>query len=235
MECYDISNISGTDAVGSMVVFTDGVPDLASYRKFSIRTVEGSDDFAMLAEVLVRRFKKGTKLGALPELVILDGGRGQLSAVCKALNTLPDMGVELIALAKERLINDNPRSPGSLSPSPDDARPFRRKPERVFLRDTKDAVTLPSRDPVTNLLARIRDEAHRFAITAHRTKRAKRTVRSCLDDIRGIGPKRRNKLLRVFGSVHGVANADIHEISEKAGISADLARVVLAQLKKNQK
>jgi len=232
IECYDISNISGTDAVGSMVVFTDAVSDPAAYRSFNIRTVEGSDDFASLAEVLLRRLNRGKELGALPDLVILDGGRSQLKVVLDTIASLPETGVEFIALAKERLIREPDHSRSISTESPQNARPFRRKPERVYLPNTKDPIKLAAGDAVTNLFAQIRDEAHRFAIRAHRKKRSKRVIKSELDGISGIGPTRRTQLLTVFGSVQGVREASLSELIERGGLPKKLALFVSETLQK---
>ncbi|HWP28974.1 MAG TPA: excinuclease ABC subunit UvrC [Chloroflexota bacterium] len=218
IECYDISNIQGTAAVGSMVVFERGRPKRSDYRRFQIKTVEGANDFAMLAEVLTRRFKRlreaqaGTQAGAqvpeawakMPDLVIVDGGKGQLSAALAVLDELELVAIPVVALAKER--------------------------EELFLPGRSEPVVLPRGSPSLFLVQRIRDEAHRFAITYHRKVRGQRSLRSALDELPGIGPKRKRALLRVFGSVKGIKAASIDELAAVPGMTRRLAQLVKAQL-----
>ncbi|MBP5193299.1 MAG: excinuclease ABC subunit UvrC [Clostridia bacterium] len=191
MECYDISHISGTDKVGSMVVFTDGEPDRDSYRRFRIKTVEGNNDFACLQEVLRRRLSKlGTEEEehfARPDLIIIDGGKGQLSSVKEIFD---EMGcdIDLISLAK--------------------------KEEEIYTLYDEYPVALDHRDYVLKLLQRIRDEAHRFAITYHRTIRSKRMLSSALDAIDGIGEKRRKSLVKRFGTVEEIKRATVEELMD---------------------
>ncbi|MEX0785189.1 MAG: excinuclease ABC subunit UvrC [Dehalococcoidia bacterium] len=237
IECYDISNIQGTNAVGSMVVFVDGRPRPQEYRRFKIRTVQGSNDFAMMAEVLRRRFRKATapaervssesgdeadahgadaaRLAAraakdrawqsLPDLLIVDGGKGQLGA---ALEVLREAGLEPIVpvagLAKRN--------------------------EELFLKDQPDPVVLPRMSQSLYLVQRVRDEAHRFAITYHRGVRAKKAVQSALDAVPGVGPKRKKALLRKFGSMKGVRDAELDEIAATVGFTRALAERVKEQL-----
>ena len=184
IECYDISTIQGAQTVGSRVVFEDALPDKDGYRRFRIRTVRGQDDFASLREVLARRFAKDD---TEPDLVVIDGGQAQLSEARKAM----PLGIAAVGIAKARTL------PGG-----------RRTLERVFLPGRKTPIPLPADAPESYLLARIRDEAHRFAITYHRRLRSKRTVRSELESIPGLGPKRRTLLLRAFGSAREVRAAD---------------------------
>jgi len=217
IECFDISNIHGTDAVGSMVVFTEGAPNIASYRKFSIQSVDGIDDFAMMAEMLRRRVRDGEKLGPLPDLIVLDGGRSHLSAVRKAIEEEEGWDQDIVALAKER-------RDVKISSAPDES--HTRKPERVFLPGVKEPILLKNGKATTHLLTWLRDEAHRFAITFHRGKRIKRTLRSQLDDIPGVGTKRRNAMLQVFGSLDGLRNIPALEISERAEIPLAVAQSV---------
>jgi excinuclease ABC subunit C len=228
IECYDISNIHGTDAVGSMVVFTDGAPDRAGYRKFKIKTVDGIDDFAMMAEMLTRRFNDGEKLGPPADLVVLDGGKAHLNAVIKALEKEEHTGLEICALAKEKrevLLAARTKTTERKSD------PFARRPERVYLPEARDPVPLKNSDPVTHLLAWLRDEAHRFAITFHRKKRMQRTIRSQLDTIKGVGPKRRSMLLKTFGSVDGLRGISAHEIADRARVPIKVAALVEDALK----
>jgi excinuclease ABC subunit C len=223
IECYDISNIGGTAAVGSMVVFLDGRPRPAQYRRFRIKTVAGADDYAMLQEVLRRRFKRAAargepvepraderaagydeSWGILPDLVIVDGGKGQLNA---ALDVMRDLGVGHIpaaGLAKQH--------------------------EELFVQDMSEPIMLPRTSQALYLVQRIRDEAHRFAITYHRGVRQKASVRSALDAIAGIGPKRKRALLRKFGSVQRIRQASLDDIAATPGFTRALAERVREHL-----
>ena len=197
-----ISTIQGSQTVGSRVVFEDARPDKDGYRRFRVKSVAGQDDFASMREVLARRFYRDQ---ALPDLVVIDGGPEQLNAV---LDLLPE-GVEAVGLAKARA-----------------NRTGEQRYERIFKPGQRTARILPPDGPETYLLARIRDEAHRFAITYHRRLRSKRTVRSALDDIPGLGPKRRTLLLRTFGSTTGVKNATAEELTA-AGMPANVVEAIL--------
>lgn len=191
IEVYDISNTQGVLAVGSMIVFTQGQPDKSQYRKFNIRSVKGSNDPAMLAEVLQRRFNsEQLKDAPLPDLIILDGGRGQLSIVDQHL---PDWvkKIPLVALAK-RL-------------------------EELYLRNRRVPLQLRPNTPGFFLLQRMRDEAHRFAIGSHRSLRQRTAIKSQLDEIPGIGPVTRKRLLAAFGSVEGIRNASPSELTKIVG------------------
>lgn len=192
IECYDISNIMGTAAVGSMVTFVNGVASPKDYRRFQIRTVKGSNDFAMLSEVLKRRFSDANaKKWKAPDLVILDGGKGQLSAVLKSV-IIPD-GVRVVALAK-------------------------RLEEIVTLSDSKFEIRkLKAGSEAFFLVQRIRDEAHRFAITYHRKLKSREMYETSLDTIPGIGPKTKKKLLKEFGSIKKIKEADIIELEKVVG------------------
>jgi excinuclease ABC subunit C len=217
IECYDISNTQGTNSVASMVVFIDGHARPQEYRRFKIKTVEGANDFASHAEVMRRRFKRAKDLetnpdasdkdrawGARPDLVIIDGGKGQLSA---ALDAMRDVGVHdipTVGLAKEN--------------------------EEIFVKDVSEPVILPRNSEGLYLVQRIRDEAHRFAITFHRSVRGKQSVKSALDEIPGIGPSRKKALIKKFGSVRGVREATIEEIAATTGFTASLAEKVKAAL-----
>ena len=229
IECYDISNIQGTSSVGSMVVFVDGHPRPQEYRRFRIKGVVGANDFASMAEVLRRRFRRAREqvlretgadapsietngdgasqrrdesFAALPDLVIIDGGKGQLGAV---LDVMRDMGVKSIAtvgLAKQH--------------------------EEIYVQDHDDPVVLPRASQALYLVQRIRDEAHRFAITYHRSVRSKAGMQSALDTITGVGPKRKKALLKKFGSVRGIREASIEEIAATSGFTEALAARVKA-------
>ena len=202
VECYDISTVQGAHTVGSRVVFDEALPDKDSYRRFRIQTVRGQDDFASMREVLQRRFKKED--GA-PDLVVIDGGPEQLNAV---LESLPE-GVAAVGLAKARSNKQGEQ-----------------RFERIFKPGRRTPVILPPDAPETYLLTRIRDEAHRFAITYHRRLRSKRALKSALDEIAGLGPKRRTLLLREFGSTQGVKEASEEELLA-AGLPRNVVRNIL--------
>lgn len=220
IECYDISNTQGTYAVGSMVVFEQGVPKKSMYRRFNIRTVVGPDDFASMEEVLNRRFnrwqaaveqqaKPGKKadpsFSRLPDLLVVDGGKGQLG---RAVAVLDKFGlserVPVVGLAKQE--------------------------EEIFMPGRKNAVHLKKRSQGLFMIQRIRDEAHRFAITAHRKRRTRQGLASTLDSIPGIGPQRRKQLLQEFGSLDGIRQATVDELSALHGFSEKLAYSVKAHL-----
>jgi excinuclease ABC subunit C len=213
IECYDISNFQGAESVGSMVVFEDGKPRTGEYRRFRIRTVEGPNDVASHQEVLRRRFR-ATKSGeegseeerrwAMPDLVIVDGGKPQVNAAKQVLDELGLHDLPLAGLAKER--------------------------EELFLPGRSDPVVLPPTSSALYLVQRLRDEAHRFAITYHRTLRDRRTVRSAFDDLPGVGPKRKRELLKVFGSIKRVREAPVEQIAAVPGISRALAERIKATL-----
>ncbi len=206
IECYDISTNQGSDTVGSMVVFEDGKPRSGAYRRFRIRGVTGQDDFASHAEMLRRRLHRG-KAGeegsaeelrwALPDLVIVDGGKGQLTADVAVLEELGYAEIPIAGLAKER--------------------------EELFLPGRADPIVLSSTSPALYLVQRIRDEAHRFAIAYHRDLRRKAAVRSAFDDLPGVGPARRRALLRTFGSAKGVREARVEQVAAVPGIGPLLA------------
>ncbi len=213
IECYDISTIQGSSTVGSMVVVEEGRPRTGEYRRFRIRTVAGQNDFASHQEVLRRRFRRAlaTEEGSaeelrwrLPDLVIIDGGKGQVSAARQALDELGLVDLPLAGLAKER--------------------------EELFQPGRSDPVVLPATSPALYLLQRLRDEAHRFAITYHRKVRAAAATRSVLDDLPGVGPARRRALLRVFGTARGVRAASVEEIAAVPGIGRTLAERIRSHL-----
>lgn len=209
IECYDISDIRGTSAVGSMVVFEEGHPRPAHYRRFRMKTVEGSDDYAMIREVLRRRFKRagatqGTgddqPWGVLPDLVLIDGGRGHLTSALAALREMGVDSVPVAAIAKER--------------------------EELFRPDMAEPVVLPRTSPALYLVQRVRDEAHRFALSYHRRVRHAKTVSSALDNVPGVGPKRKRALLRHFGSVTAIKDAPLDEVAAVVGMTRSLAERV---------
>lgn len=192
IECFDISNVQGEDAVASLVVFRDGKPKKSEYRKFRIRSVQGPDDFASMREVIRRRYTRlMEEQQELPDLVIVDGGKGQLSSAIAILEELDLGGVAIIGLAK-RL-------------------------EEIFVPGTGEPVILPKASASLRLLQRIRDEAHRFAVSYHRSVRSRRTLQTELDLITGIGKKRARELLEAFGSVQGVKFATEEQLAEIVG------------------
>jgi excinuclease ABC subunit C len=213
IECYDVSNFQGSESVGSMVVFEDGKPRSGEYRRFRIKTVTGPNDFASHQEVLRRRFRtvrtgeegsEEARRWAMPDLVIVDGGKGQVSAAKETLDQLGLHDLPLAGLAKER--------------------------EELFLPDHAAPIVLPPTSPALYLVQRLRDEAHRFAITYHRGLRARRAVRSAFDDLPGVGPKRKRELLKVFGSIKRVRDAPVEQIAAVPGIGASLAAKIKATL-----
>jgi excinuclease ABC subunit C len=220
IECYDISTLQGTNTVGSMVVFAKGVPRKSDYRRFKIKAVLGQDDYASLQEVLRRRFKRMTDEGysepakvgkgdtkdenawaLIPNLVIIDGGKGQLNAALEVLDEfeLRD-AIPIVGLAKRE--------------------------EEIFLPDQSEPVILPRKSQGLFLVQRIRDEAHRFGVTYHRKLRGKGAVRSSLDDVEGIGPKRRRALLQKFGSVKAIRQASVEELAAVPGMTRRAAQVL---------
>ena len=211
MECYDISHISGTDKVASMVVFENGEPKKSHYRKFKIKTVEGNNDFACMKEVLTRRLLKlddeDESFGTLPDLLVIDGGKGQLEYAKEAQRETGREDIEIISLAKreeEVFLGSNPTSP----------------------------VILPKDSVALQLLQRIRDESHRFAITFHRSLRSKHLSESALKEIEGIGPKKSALLLKEFGSVEEIKRKTPEEIARLDGFSVASAERLLEELNK---
>ena len=206
IECYDISNIQGSLSVASKVSFEDGEPDTDLYRRFRIRTVHGADDFASMREVLDRRFRPSEKRDPLPDLVLVDGGKGQLS---RALEAFEKHGVKvaIAGIAKER------RKGGESSVE-----------ERIFVPGRSEPLDLPSDTPESYLLQRVRDEAHRFAITGHQQRRDKKRKTSVLEGIPGVGAKRRRELLRHFGGLQAIVNSPLSELLKVPGISKKIAQ-----------
>jgi excinuclease ABC subunit C len=208
IECYDISNISGQDAVGSQVVFTQGRPDSAQYRRYRIKTVQGPNDFAMLQEVLFRRLKRlEAGNNARPDLLVIDGGAGQLSAVRMVLNELELSELPVIGLAK--------------------------KYEEIYQPGRAEPLRLTSDSPALKLLIKLRDEAHRFAIAYHRKLRGKRMHVSLLDPVEGLGPAKRRSLLRTFGSVEALLQVNEADLAALPGIGIELARKIQKVLRKS--
>ncbi|MBI4299298.1 MAG: excinuclease ABC subunit UvrC, partial [Chloroflexi bacterium] len=218
MECYDISNIQGTNPVGSMVVFQDGKANTSHYRRFKVKTVEGTDDYAMMREVLTRRFNRmgilkggdnnGSQAhtsdsgnwGIVPDLVLIDGGKGHLSAALQVFLELGINTIPLASIAKER--------------------------EEIFVPQMPEPIVLPRNSPALFMVQRIRDEAHRFAVTYHQKVRTKRGMASAMDLVPGIGPKRKRMLIRRFGSIKAIREAPLDQVASVPGMTLKLAQKV---------
>jgi len=217
IECFDISNTGPTEAVGSMVVFEDGLPKRSDYRRFAIKWGSGQDDFANMGEVIRRRFARyleerdeegpRRRFAYPPNLVVIDGGKGQLNRAVEMMDELGVENVTTVSLAKRM--------------------------EEVFVPGESEPIQIPRTSEALYLLQQIRDEAHRFAVSYHRLKRAKKMTQSALDGIPGLGETRRKKLLREFGSVKRVREASLEEISAVRGIPASVAQAVFAALHPN--
>ena len=217
IECFDISNVQGRFSVGSMAVLTDGEPDKAAYRHFRIRSVEGSDDYASLYEVLRRRLERGLREDLLPDFILMDGGKGQLTVVCTVLEELGLTGrIDVAGIAKSRVMA-NVRG-----------KVVERSEERFFLPGRKNSVNLRQGSPALFMLERLRDEAHRFAITHHRKLRRSSTLGSVLEEIAGVGEKRRKALLKYFGSLKAIQAASLDELRAMPGLPAGLAERLYA-------
>ena len=218
IECYDISNIQGTNAVGSMVVFENGAPKTSDYRRFQIKSVKGIDDYSMMREMLTRRFNRMSNLSnentaklqktsnqeawtMKPDLVLIDGGKGHLGA---ALQVFLEMGISDVPLAS--LAKEN---------------------EELFTPESPHSILLPKNSPGMYLVQRARDEAHRFAITYHRKRRSNQSFQSSLDLIPGIGPKKRRALLRKYGSIKNIKDSTLEDIATTPGITLKLAEQIL--------
>jgi excinuclease ABC subunit C len=218
IECFDISNTGPAEAVGSMVVFEDGLAKKSDYRRFRIKYTEGPDDVAMMGEVIRRRFarfleedkevnegKRGGKFAYPPNLVVIDGGKGQLNRAVESMAELGVVGVTVVSLAKRM--------------------------EEVFKPDRPDPIMIPRTSEALYLLQQIRDEAHRFALTYHQLRRGKKMKESALDGIPGLGEVRRKKLLRHFGSVKRIREASVEELTEIPGIPTAVAQAVYGSLR----
>ena len=210
MECYDISNTGGTNSVASMSVFVNGEPSKKMYRKFNIKTVEGPNDFESLKEVISRRLTELEKsqdqsFSVKPNLIVIDGGKGQLSSVMDVFGNYVEK-IDICSLAKQD--------------------------EEVFLPNNPVSIKLSKNDVALQLLQRIRDEAHRFAITFHKSKRSKAMTKSILDDVKGIGPTKKQMLYDKFGNIQNIKNASAKEIMLIRGITEAQAKEILAKLNK---
>jgi excinuclease ABC subunit C len=222
IECYDVSNIQGTNPVASMVVFVEGRAKKSEYRKFKIQYDRGVNDFAMMQETLRRRLRylrretdrtetpierelaKKEKFNKKPDLMLIDGGKGQLSAVVDVMEELDMTGLPVAGLAKEH--------------------------EWLYLPNQSDPIVLPPNSPALHLVERIRDEAHRFAVTYHRQRRAKSMTQSALDALAGVGPVRKKRLLTAFGSPAGIRRAGLDEIAAIKGMTPALAAKIKQDL-----
>jgi excinuclease ABC subunit C len=221
IECFDISTIHGAHAVGSMVTFINGEPDKRFYRHFRIRTIDassGGDDFGMMLEMLKRRFARGKEDADLPDLIVVDGGRGQLAMALTAMAELGIDGVDAVGLAKMR-VQAAARSTE-----------IERSEERVFLPGQCNPVILKRNSNALFLLQRVRDEAHRFAITHHRKLRSRQTLYSALDRIPGVGGARKRALLRAFGSVKRIEAATLEELLQVPLMNQRIAQDILQAL-----
>jgi excinuclease ABC subunit C len=220
IECYDISTIQGRFSVGSGVVFTNGKPDKALYRHYRIREVEGQDDFAMLSEVFSRRFRsENLEKYGMPDLVVVDGGIGQLNAAMEIIKGLDmENAFDIVSLAKSRVEADSSSAE------------IRKSSERVFLPGRRNPVVLRQSSPQLLLLAAIRDEAHRFAIEYHRKLRSKEGIASEIEQIPGVGAKRRIALLKHFGSLQRLKQADLATIAAVEGIGLSVAKKIYSGL-----
>jgi excinuclease ABC subunit C len=214
IECFDISNTGPTEAVGSMVVFEDGLPKRSDYRRFAIKWTQGPDDFAMMAEVIRRRFARSLeqeengarryRFAYPPNLVVIDGGKGQLGAAVHAMQEVGVQGVTTVSLAKRM--------------------------EEVFVPDRAEPIRIPRTSEALYLLQQVRDEAHRFALTYHQLRRGKRMTASVLDAVPGLGEVRRKKLLRHFGSVKSMREASIDELAGVPGVPRAVAEALYLAL-----
>ncbi len=208
IEGYDLSHLAGTEPVAGMSVLLGGVAEPSSYRHFAIREAAGGDDYGGMAEVVARRFRAGLALGALPDLVLIDGGRGQVEAAQRALRDAGLPAVPMLGLAKARVA-------GGV-----------RSEERIILSDQPDALILPADDPALRILVKTRDEAHRFAGRYQRKRRAAAFGDGALDGIPGVGPARKQRLLKSFGSVAGLREAPFEDLAAVPGIGESLARLI---------
>ena len=219
IECYDISNISGKHAVGSMVVLQEGEPDKASYRRFRIKTVSEADDYAMMCEVLARRFAHGENL---PDLVVVDGGKGQLNIALSVLKALK-IKVDVIGLAKEERTIFSSKGIIKMKAG--------KSEDRVYLPRRKDPIYLKAWPHALAVLQRVRDEAHRFALSYHHQLKQKSDLRSILDEIPDVGVARRKILLKHFGSAKQVKDTTLEELKKVPGIGKELAEKIYSYLR----
>jgi excinuclease ABC subunit C len=215
IECFDNSNLQGTNPVAAMAVFLEGKPARAEYRRYKVKTVVGADDYATMGEILGRRFRRALTEGTMPDLVVVDGGKGQLGIAQAVMEDLGVHGVHLVGIAK---------------PKTERRRGDRSATDKLVLPNVKDPIRLGQSHPGLRILQHIRDEVHNHAVRYHRKVRRKNTLQSVLEMIPGVGPARRKKLLRAFGSAEGVAGASEAELAAVQGIGPELARTIRACL-----
>jgi excinuclease ABC subunit C len=228
IECFDISNIGGQYAVASLVTFLGGRPAKSAYRRFRIRTVVGADDYAMMHEVLMRRFRRDDL--PRPNLLMVDGGKGQLAVALSALKDAGMTGIDVIALAKAA---DNAETTDPPSPRGKKKDPLSKVEDRVYLAQRKDPVYLSRWPSALFLLQRVRDEAHRFAVSYYRKVKENEDLQSILDRISGIGPFRKKVLLSHFGDVKKIRTASLEALQQLEGIGKDTAKIICAFFKDN--
>lgn len=218
VECVDISTFQGSDTVGAVVVFFDGVADKSSYRRYNLAHQDSPNDFASMYEVVSRRLKRGAEQNTLPDLMVIDGGAGQLSMALQARDDL-GVGVEIVALAKMRTESEVQSSD------------ITRKPERLYIPGRSESLLLDEGAPITRFLSRIRDEVHRFVITFHRDKRSRRVFATRLDGISGVSDEMRTRLLSHFKTVGAIAEASPEDVARIGRLPIRLAKRILVQLK----
>lgn len=219
IECFDISHIFGKQAVGSMVTFEQGKPKKSGYKRFRIKTVGQIDDYAMMYEVLIRRYKRAVEEGDLPSLVVVDGGKGQMGVALKVFEELAIGNVDLIALAKGRT---------------ESTVTGKKIGEQVFVPFQSEPIILSPSSPELLFLGKVRDETHRFAITYHRKLRNKEYYKSPLDDIPGIGVVRKKALMKCFGSIEGIRNATVRQMIEVGKLPPKLANEIFQYFHKSE-
>jgi excinuclease ABC subunit C len=220
IECFDISNFQGSESVASQVVFEDGVPSKDNYRRYKIKTVEGPNDFASMKEVLSRRFAH--KEQDRPQLIVVDGGKGQLGVAVEVLKELSLESIPVVGLAKARVLGRFSDTEVSESE------------ERVFLPGRQNPVVFPRGSEALHILVGIRDEAHRFAITYHRKLRENRSLESELDEIVGLGEKRKKALLKRFESIDQLRVSSSQDIAGLPGFNSVLAERILLHLNESE-
>jgi excinuclease ABC subunit C len=229
MECIDISNFHETAIVASNVCFIGGKPAKDQYRHYTIETVQGApDDFGSMREAVKRRLERAQRDGDTPDLLVIDGGRGQLQAALDSVKLFPDVVITVVSLAKSRV--EKTKAIGRVMDTSAPQRSF----ERVFLNPDEDPVPLAPGSPEYRLMTRLRDEAHRFAITHHRKKRAKVLQGSTLENIPGIGTKMRQKLLAEFGGLDGLKRATLEQLQKIKGLRKESAVALHAALREEE-
>jgi excinuclease ABC subunit C len=228
IECVDISNFQGSDIVGAVVVFFDGVPDKKSYRRYKLSFQSKPDDFAAIYEVVRRRLERGLAEGDLPDLLIIDGGAAQLAKALQARDELK-LSLEIVSLAKMRAEREARSAFKGTSIS------AKKKPERIFLEGKEEPLVMDESKPVTHFVQRMRDEVHRYVITFHRQTRARRVLLSILDGIPGVGPERKRRLLKRYGSVQKLKGLSAEELSMAGKMPLPVAERVLETLNEKRR